>query len=218
MKNNIDSYRKRFLTLLESTIGDVKPLIQEQIKQGGSGDPYQYKKENGKYYYAKKGQENWTEQTKPDGIKAIATRIFGDPAPSTNTTPTNTTPTNTTPTNQNKTQGGKLVPEQSMVGKVYNFEKKSCKIEKAFKLPSGGFLVLPNMESGCRRNNGIVNGEAGYVYMSEPNGGSLMGWFEWSGNNWKDLGNGELAQPRTGLANISLSDSTTNTTPTNQPK
>jgi hypothetical protein len=28
--NNIENYRKRFFNLMESTIGDVKPLISEQ--------------------------------------------------------------------------------------------------------------------------------------------------------------------------------------------
>lgn len=53
---------------------------QPEIKQGAKGDPYQYKREGGKYFYAKKGTENWTEQTNPNGIKAIEDRIFGGAA------------------------------------------------------------------------------------------------------------------------------------------
>ena len=29
--NNINEYKKRFFNLMESTIGDVKPIISEQI-------------------------------------------------------------------------------------------------------------------------------------------------------------------------------------------
>lgn len=121
---------RNFRRLLESKLGDVKPLIVEQeVKQGTGGDPYQYKKEGGKYFYAKKSEgtnAKWVEQTKDEGIKAIQTKIFGE-TPGTNQpitkpldqkTPTNTTtntntntqttlPTNTTtnttaPTNTNQ--------------------------------------------------------------------------------------------------------------------
>jgi len=72
--------------LVESKSDNLKPLISEQdVKQGAAGDPYQYKKEGGKYFYAKKAEgtnAKWVEQTKDIGIKAIATKIFGDPAPS----------------------------------------------------------------------------------------------------------------------------------------
>jgi len=72
--------------LLESKSDNLKPLISEQdVKQGAAGDPYQYKKEGGKYFYAKKAEgtnAKWVEQTTPKGIDAIATKIFGDPAPS----------------------------------------------------------------------------------------------------------------------------------------
>ena len=71
--------------LLESRSDNLKPLISEQdVKQGAAGDQYQYKKEGGKYFYAKKAEgtnAKWVEQTTPKGIDAIATKIFGDPAP-----------------------------------------------------------------------------------------------------------------------------------------
>ena len=47
---------------------------------GGSGDPYQYKFEDDgttqKYYYAKKGQENWKQSTNPKSVEAIKKNIF----------------------------------------------------------------------------------------------------------------------------------------------
>ena len=47
---------------------------------GGSGDPYQYKYEDDgttqKYYYAKKGQENWKQSTNPKSVEAIKKNIF----------------------------------------------------------------------------------------------------------------------------------------------
>ena len=104
-------------------------------------------------------------------------------------------------------QATKLTPENSMVGKTYKFEGKLCKVEKAFKLPNEeAYLVYPSQ--GCRKNNGIVDGVPGYVYMSDINGGTLMSMFEWSGNDWKDLGDGEKAAPRNSQANISLSSET----------
>ena len=50
------------------------------ITPGGSGDPYQYKYEDDgttqKYYYAKKGQENWKQSTNPKSVEAIKKNIF----------------------------------------------------------------------------------------------------------------------------------------------
>lgn len=50
------------------------------ITPGGSGDPYQYKFEDDgttqKYYYAKKGQENWKQSTNPKSVEAIKKNIF----------------------------------------------------------------------------------------------------------------------------------------------
>ena len=47
---------------------------------GGSGDPYQYKFEDDgttqKYYYAKKGQNNWKQSTNPKSVEAIKKNIF----------------------------------------------------------------------------------------------------------------------------------------------
>ena len=53
--------------------------LNGQVVQGPAGDPYQYKGEAGKYYYAlKKDGTNakWTEQTRPAGIKAIQDKIL----------------------------------------------------------------------------------------------------------------------------------------------
>ena len=96
-------------------------------------------------------------------------------------------------------QMSKLTPENSMVGKKYNFNGKTCTIEKSFKIPNeGGFLVLPKEQgTGCRKNNGIVDGVPGYVYMSDINGGTLMSMFEWSGYNWS-------SEPRYTQANVDV--------------
>jgi hypothetical protein len=93
-------------------------------------------------------------------------------------------------------QMSKLTPENSMVGKTFKWDSKTCVIEKAFKLPNdGGFLVLP--KEGCRKNNGIVDGVPGYVYMSRINGGSLMTGFEWKGDNW-------VYEPSYSQANVNI--------------
>ena len=69
----------RFKQLLESKLGDVKPLIIEQneeIVQGSQGDPYQYKKVGDKFFYSKKGINDWTEATKQQSIQSIKSKIF----------------------------------------------------------------------------------------------------------------------------------------------
>jgi len=68
----------RFKQLLESKIGDVRPLINEQeiVKQGSSGDPYKYKQVGNDYFFTKKDSENWTKAIKPESIDAIKTKIF----------------------------------------------------------------------------------------------------------------------------------------------
>lgn len=89
----------------------------EEIKQGAAGDPYQYKKVKSsdgiKYFYAKKGNNDWVEQTKQVGIDAIRNLIFPEDSnqptsisketktDSKETSPT-TTPTNTTTTTTSK--------------------------------------------------------------------------------------------------------------------
>lgn len=70
---------------------------QTEIKQGSKGDPYQYKKDGDKYYYAKKTEgtnANWIEQKNQKGIDAIKTKIFNNSS----TTPTKTTTTDTATT------------------------------------------------------------------------------------------------------------------------
>ena len=53
---------------------------KEEVKQGAYGDPYQYKRVPGsggvKYFYAKKGNSDWVEQTKQKGIDGIKQLIF----------------------------------------------------------------------------------------------------------------------------------------------
>jgi hypothetical protein len=56
--------------------------LNNQVVQGPTGDPYQYKASNGKYYYAKKGDKSnngepkWVEQTTPKGVAAIQQKIL----------------------------------------------------------------------------------------------------------------------------------------------
>ena len=46
-------------------------LVEQEVVQGGNGDPYQYRKTGDKVEYATKGIENWKQQTNPKGIEAI---------------------------------------------------------------------------------------------------------------------------------------------------
>ena len=90
-----------------------------------------------------------------------------------------------------------------MAGKPFKLNGKMCKVEKALQIPNGrGILILPDAASGCRKNNGVVGGEKGYIYLGS--GTSVMSMFEWDTikNNWKDLGGGELSEPRNPLGSI----------------
>lgn len=77
-------------------IFESKNIINENftdIKQGYGGDPYQYAKKDGKYYYAKKGTNNWIEQKNVIGINAIKTIIYNEkPSSSKPTSPTQNKP------------------------------------------------------------------------------------------------------------------------------
>jgi hypothetical protein len=50
------------------------------VKQGGPNDQYQYKFEDDgnvqKYYYAKKGQNDWKQSTNPKSVEAIKRNVF----------------------------------------------------------------------------------------------------------------------------------------------
>lgn len=76
---------KRKIRLSESEFVDlIRKVLMEQpetstsveIIQGKGSDPYEYKKEGGKYFARKKGTPNWIE-TKGDIAKAIESKIFG---------------------------------------------------------------------------------------------------------------------------------------------
>ena len=51
-----------------------------RIELGAENDPYQYKFEDDgttqKYYYAKKGQNNWKQSMSPQSVEAIKKNIF----------------------------------------------------------------------------------------------------------------------------------------------
>jgi hypothetical protein len=55
----------------------ISKIISEQnITQGEGSDPYQYKEEGGKYFFAKKGTENWKEAKDNDAIDSIKNKYF----------------------------------------------------------------------------------------------------------------------------------------------
>ncbi|MHA2217314.1 MAG: hypothetical protein ACXACY_15350 [Candidatus Hodarchaeales archaeon] len=74
--NSINEQISRIKSLFteERLYGNI--VEQVKIKDGSKGDPYQYKEDNGKYYYTKKGDSKWKEQTSEKGISAIKTKIF----------------------------------------------------------------------------------------------------------------------------------------------
>lgn len=51
-------------------------FIHEQIQQGMSNDPYQYKKEGNQYFFAQKGSNQWKKVTSSEAINAIQSKIF----------------------------------------------------------------------------------------------------------------------------------------------
>jgi len=77
--NNLNEYRKRFNTLMESTIGDVKPLISEQnfkdelIKQGYNDITSWFLSDVGVVYipdgkYVGEGTQDYVHIKTPQGI------------------------------------------------------------------------------------------------------------------------------------------------------
>lgn len=70
-------------------------LVEQQVIQGGTNDPYQYKKTGDKVEYALKGTEDWKPQTNPKGVEAI-NKLFLKSAPATTGTTTTGTTTGTT--------------------------------------------------------------------------------------------------------------------------
>jgi len=99
MKNILNEELNR----MQYLFGYKKGMViseQAEVRQGSKGDPYQYKKEGDKYYYAKKTEgtnANWIEQKNQKGIDAIKTKIFDNPALAPKTTTTTTTTTTNTP-------------------------------------------------------------------------------------------------------------------------
>jgi hypothetical protein len=74
MENNIEKYKKRFFILMESSMGDVKPLLSEQEKIVKNYDTkYDYKKEGGNYYYKLKNSNDWI-LSKGSGLESIKTK------------------------------------------------------------------------------------------------------------------------------------------------
>ena len=79
-----ESEKNRILNMHKTRFEVQKNFIFEaalngQVVQGPAGDPYQYKGEGGKVFYANKTEgatPNWVEQKKPEGVKAIQDKIL----------------------------------------------------------------------------------------------------------------------------------------------
>jgi hypothetical protein len=72
--------KNRILNLHESATKNH--YLSEQVKKGSQGDPYEYKLENGVYYFrnVNKGETKWTKANK-DQSDSIKTQIFGNKTP-----------------------------------------------------------------------------------------------------------------------------------------
>jgi len=80
MKNMFILNEKEKKRIIEMHNNYKKLLNEQEVKQGGQGDPYQYKKEGDEYFYAMKTDgvnPNWKKHTTSKGREAICTKIFG---------------------------------------------------------------------------------------------------------------------------------------------
>ena len=76
MKKNIRLSETELVDLIRKVIYEQSTIATgTKIIQGPAGDPYEYKREGGKYYTRKKGSTNWI-LTKDQVANAIATKIF----------------------------------------------------------------------------------------------------------------------------------------------
>ena len=79
MKNMFTLNEKEKKQIIEMHNNYKKLLNEQEVKQGGKGDPYQYKKEGDRYFYAKKKEgatASWIERTDKGGHDAIQSEIF----------------------------------------------------------------------------------------------------------------------------------------------
>ena len=78
MKKNIRLSEAEFVDFIRKVIYEQSTTATgTKIIQGPAGDPYEYKKEGGKYYTRKKGSTTWI-LTKDQVANSIATKIFKD--------------------------------------------------------------------------------------------------------------------------------------------
>ena len=100
MKNlfELSQDEKNRIISLHETATKRLYLVEQQVIQGGTNDPYQYKKTGDKVEYALKGTEDWKAQTNPKGVEAI-NKLFLKSAPA--TTPAATPPAPQTNVNNN---------------------------------------------------------------------------------------------------------------------
>ena len=80
MKNIFTLNEKEKKQIIEMHNNYKKLLNEQEVKQGGQGDPYQYKKEGDEYFYAMKVDgvnPTWKKHTTSKGREAICTKIFG---------------------------------------------------------------------------------------------------------------------------------------------
>ena len=74
MKKNIRLSELELVDLIRKVIYEQSTIATgTKIIQGPAGDPYEYKREGGKYYTRKKGSTNWI-LTKDQVANAIATK------------------------------------------------------------------------------------------------------------------------------------------------
>lgn len=88
MKRKIRLSESEFVNLLRKVL--LEQETNEQVVQGTGSDPYEYKKEDNKYYTRRKGSSSWIE-TKGNVADAIATKIFKVTVGPQKTTSTKTT-------------------------------------------------------------------------------------------------------------------------------
>lgn len=68
---------KKIIKLSESDLEKIiRKVLKEQIAQGGTNDPWEYKKEGDNYFTRKKGSTNWV-LTSGKPKEAIMSKIFG---------------------------------------------------------------------------------------------------------------------------------------------
>lgn len=77
MKKSIRLSESEFVDLIRKVLSEQPTTTGAKVIKGTGSDPYEYKKEGGKYYTRKKGSTTWI-LTKDQVANSIATKIFKD--------------------------------------------------------------------------------------------------------------------------------------------